>query len=158
MKANDEHGSWPNGKSGQFFYQVGVCFVVLGGLVAAVASPLDIFKGSWLAAYLVLVCGVSLAALGRAQALFPRRPVSVQIWRIQFVAWIIGNAFVIAGTMDRKPLSVVLGGILLLVVLGLALWVLREGVRNAWGWAYVSMLLILTVSVPIGLILAHLRN
>ncbi len=32
--------------------------VIVGGLVAAVAGPLGLAQGSWLAAYLVLVCGV----------------------------------------------------------------------------------------------------
>ena len=40
-------------------------FIVLGGLVAAVTGPLHFDRGSWLAAYLVLVCGVAQCAIGR---------------------------------------------------------------------------------------------
>jgi hypothetical protein len=36
---------------------VGASCVVLGGLVAAFTGPLQLTDGSWLAAYLVLVCG-----------------------------------------------------------------------------------------------------
>src|SRR5699024_6451784 len=36
---------------------LGRVFVLIGGAVAAVASPLSLNKGSWLAAYLVLVAG-----------------------------------------------------------------------------------------------------
>ncbi len=47
---------------------LGALFIVLGGLVAAVTGPLDLVQGSWLAAYLVLVCGVAQFAIGTMQA------------------------------------------------------------------------------------------
>lgn len=119
---------------GTAFYVTGVFFVILGGLVAAATSPLGLYKGSWLAAYFVLVCGVALATIGRGQAMLSQRRLPPRIWRIQFLAWVIGNALVIAGTMASSPPSVALGGILLLAVLGLAMWTLGSGaVRTRWG-------------------------
>jgi len=48
---------------GRAGYTLGAALVVVGGLVAAVTSPLALAKGSWLAAFLVLVCGVVLLAV-----------------------------------------------------------------------------------------------
>lgn len=140
------------------FYATGVFFVILGGLVAAAADPLSLHKGSWLAAYLVLVCGVALATIGRAQAMLSQRRLPPRMWRIQFLTWVIGNTCVIAGTMTSKPASVALGGILLLAVLGLAMWTLGNGaIRTRWGPAYATTLLLLAASVPIGLALTCIR-
>lgn len=44
-------------------YVLGVCFVVVGGRVAAATGPLELAQGSWLAAYLVLVCDVVIAGV-----------------------------------------------------------------------------------------------
>ena len=57
--------------SGTMLTATGICSVALGGLVAAVAQPLDLAHGSWLAAYLVLVGGVAQGAMGQARF---RRP------------------------------------------------------------------------------------
>src|SRR5690606_23321817 len=125
----------------------------LGGLRAAVTNPLDLYKGSWLAAYVVLVCGVCLAALGRAQEHLVQRPVPVRLWWAQFAAWNLGNALVVTGTMVKSPWVVDAGGVLLLAVVGSAVWRVRGGVRRGWGWAYALVLAVLAVTVPIGLVL-----
>lgn len=144
---------------GTVFYAAGVVFVTVGGLVAAATGPLGLDKGSWLAAYLVLVCGMALAAIGRAQTAFAQRRVPSWIWRIQFLAWVIGNALVITGTMTDIPRSVAIGGILLVAALGLSAWILGDGaLRSCGGFAYAVVLLLLAVSVPIGLTLTYLRG
>lgn len=139
-------------------YAVGVVFVVVGGLIAAFTSPLDLAKGSWLAAYLVLVCGVAQAALGRWQESLTLRPVATRLWTMQFAGWNIGNALVVIGTLQHLPFLVDTGGLLLFGVVVSAAWMLRGGATRSWGWAYGALLLVLAVTIPIGLVLAHLRN
>lgn len=141
------------------FYAAGVFFVTVGGLVAAATSPLGLHKGSWLAAYLVLVCGMALATIGRAQAAFAQRRVPMLVWRSQFLSWVVGNALVIAGSLNANPQPAVIGGILLMATIGLSAWILGDGaLRSCGGFAYVILLLLLAASIPIGLTLAYLRG
>ncbi|WP_069816246.1 hypothetical protein [Streptomyces sp. TP-A0874] len=142
----------------KIFYAVGVAFVVTGGLIAAVASPLQLEKGSWLAAYLVLVCGVAQAALGRWQESLSPRPVSTRLWATQFVAWNVGNALVVVGTLRQLPFVVDVGGLLLFGVVVLAASTLRGGRARPRLWAYSALLLVLAVTIPVGLVLAHVRS
>jgi hypothetical protein len=137
--------------------------VVLGGLVAAVTAPLSLAHGSWLAAYLVLVCGVTQWAMGRARAgreadLAARRR---RAWT-QVAAWNLGNAVVIAATLLGRPALVDLGSALLVVALVIA-WSATSG-RGATGLAllasrvYRALLVVLAVSIPVGILLSSLRH
>ncbi|HJB64280.1 MAG TPA: hypothetical protein H9769_11295 [Candidatus Microbacterium pullistercoris] len=137
---------------------IGAALVILGGLVAAVASPLQLPSGSWLAAYLVLVCGVPQYAAGRLMA----RAGAVRIGWMMLACWNVANAAVIGGTLTRIPLVVDAGGILLLVPLIVAVRALlrRDGSvlrGSAWRGVLVALIAVLIVSMPIGLVLAHLR-
>ncbi|KXT58886.1 hypothetical protein ACE11G_03220 [Gordonia sp. PS3] len=137
------------------FTATGSAAVIAGGLVAAVARPLDLAKGSWLAAYLVLVCGVALIAIGIAQQRAPQ-PMSARFHAPQLTGWIAANALVIAGSLTDTPAVVDVGSILLLVVLA-ATW--RAGLRLLGSkapaaYAYLAVLTVLIVSVPIGMVLA----
>ena len=143
----------------------GACCVVLGGLVAAVTGPLDLEHGSWLAAYLVLVCGVAQYAMGRVRIWRrPETPTSPARAWAQFGGWNLGNAAVIAGTLVDTSLLVDAGSVLLVVALLIALRATWPGaVRLAEAaplviWAYRILLIILVVSIPIGILLSHLRN
>ncbi len=154
----------------------GAAQVVLGGLVAAAAGPLELRQGSWLAAYLVLVGGVAQYVLGRIPAWFGDRAAGASI-AAQLVAWNAGNAAVIAGAVAGVPYLVDAGGLALLFVLltriggvvrrrpaaanvsrqsALISRLSRGLVTAAWA-AYVALLVILTVSIPVGLALAYLR-
>lgn len=133
----------------------GAAFVVLGGLVAAIARPLDLEKGSWLAAYLVLVCGVALIVIGVAQQQLSA-PVAPPLQLVQLSGWLVANAVVIAGSLISSPVTVDVGSVLLVVVLALTWW-LGRGVartRSLPAYAYLAVLTILIVSVPIGMVLA----
>lgn len=147
-----------NGSSrwGNVFYALGVCFVVLGGLVAAVTGPLDLTKGSWLAAYLVLVCGVAQCVIGRAQVVLAREPVPPRVWMTQLHCWNTGNLLVVVGSLTSSPYVVDVGGLLLLPTLALGVWATRDG-SGPWLWPYRAVLLLLAVTMPVGLVLAHLR-
>jgi hypothetical protein len=144
----------------QAAYALGVCLVVAGGLVAAASGPLDLAHGSWLAAYLVLVCGVAQALMSAAQRAFSPEPVAARVWVVQVICWNVGNALVIVGVLMDAALVVDAGAVPLVVTLGLA-------VRAVWppprrpalaAWGYLAVLVVLIVSIPVGLVLTHVRG
>lgn len=139
------------------FFGVGACCVVAGGLVAAVTDPLGLAKGSWLAAYLVLVAGVAQCAVGWAQERLAMTPVPAARWWTQLVCWNVGNALVIAGTLLAVPGVVDAGGLGLLGTLALALHAVRRAHGGLVLWGYRALLTVVAVSVPVGLVLARLR-
>lgn len=100
---------------------IGCCCVLLGGLVAAVAEPLDLARGSWVAAYLVLVGGVAQCAMGHARA-WSAAAAQPRRWGwVQIGAWNLGNAVVIGGTLAGRAPVVDLGAVLLVVAVAIAL-------------------------------------
>lgn len=134
--------------------------IVGGGLVAAVTDPLDLAQGSWIAAYLVLVGGVAQVAMGWART-WRRADAPSAVWaRGQVVAWNVGNACVISGTLAGEPLLVDLGSLLLLVAIAIALHASRPQGAAAWlvPWAYRGLLIVLAVSIPVGIVLSHVRH
>jgi hypothetical protein len=147
---------------------IGICSVVLGGLVAAVTGPLDLAHGSWIAAYLVLVGGVAQCAMGQArfrrpEVMHPRRS-----WA-QIGCWNVGNVLVIGATLAGEPWAVDLGSVLLVVALAIALRAARPGAgttaHSATGWVpmffnrvYRMLLLVLALSIPIGMALSQLQH
>lgn len=136
---------------------VGSCCVVVGGLVAAVAGPLKLDHGSWLAAYLVLVCGAAQCAIGIAQPQLAAVPVRARAYWIGLICWNVGNAAVIAGTLAAVPIVVDIGGVSLLIPLVGTIRVVRTSSRRLLSLAYRAVIGILIVSIPIGLALAHLH-
>jgi len=139
--------------------------VIVGGLVAAVTGPSGLEQGSWLAAYLVLVCGVGGYAIGAMQARPESPPMPPARTWTQLTCWGVGNAAVITGSLTGVPVLVDAGGVLLVVALMIALvragWrgppVLRLG-GGLVGWAYRCLLVILMISAPVGAVLAHMRS
>lgn len=139
-------------------FVAGVACVVAGGLVAAVTGPLGLAKGSWAAAYLVLVCGTASCAIGAAQTRLLDRSIAAPSAWTQAGAWAAGNAAVIAGTLTGLPLVVDAGAALLVAALGIALGRTRGAAARPATWAYRLTLIALLVSIPVGMVLAHLRN
>ena len=132
--------------------------VVLGGLVAAVTRPLDWEYGSWVAAFLVLVCGVAQVAMGESRKRQPsaRRRPSRSGWT-QWGCWNSGGVAIIVGTLVARPWLVDLGSVLLFVALALALDATRTGERGdsrLWFATYRVVLLVLAISIPIGMVLS----
>ncbi|WP_068266132.1 hypothetical protein [Janibacter limosus] len=134
---------------------LGALGVVLGGLVAAVTGPMDWTKGSWAAAYLVLVVGVAQYVMGRLRAV---DATDDRAGWMQLAGWNLGSTLVISGTLVTTPLLVDIGSLLLVVALVLALRARARGVPPAAVMAYRGMLLVLAVSIPIGMVLSHLRS
>jgi hypothetical protein len=142
------------------FVLVGTASVVAGGLVAAVTRPLDLELGSWLAAFLVLVGGVAQIALGAGQAWLAGGLPSNRRLVGEAIAWNAGLAATIAGSLLGLPVLTSAGG----VATAIALVLFLNGTRM-WGsgprWVAVSyrtVLVVVLVSTPVGLVLAWMRN
>jgi hypothetical protein len=138
-----------------FLASAGV-LIVAGGSVAAVNSAAPFGHGSWLAAYLVLVGGVSqiILAAGRLALRTPRpTPASV---RAQLVLWNLGSLAVPAGVLADAPPLVTVGSVALLWALALfatgARGVRREVRGRALG--YLAIIVSLAVSIVVGSALA----
>ncbi len=143
----------------------GYACIVAGGLLAAVTGPLDLGQGSWAAAYLVLVGGIGQLGLGWVPGVLGRPTDGTSAWAVM-LAWNLGNALVIAGTLAGLTLGVDAGSVLLVLALVLALvaltgWRREVPAADRWrrrlGWAYLALLVLLAVSIPVGIVLAHLR-
>lgn len=138
---------------------LGAAWVIAGGLVAATTGPLSLENGSWAAAFSVLVAGVAQYAIGVVQHALAPQPPSRRFVAAEVVAWNAGCAAVITGTVVSVPLIVDAGGLLL--VISLALMVLTTRGASAgpvWAlWIYRVLLVVILVSIPVGLTLAHLR-
>ncbi|MBM7367889.1 hypothetical protein [Gordonia hydrophobica] len=132
----------------------GAALVVVGGLVAAATGPLDLEKGSWLAAYLVLVGGVALIAIGIAQQHLPT-PVPVPLQIVQLSGWAVANVVVMLGGLLSSSVTINVGAVLLLLVLALTWWAGHGLIRtrSVLAYAYLAILTILIVSAPIGMVL-----
>lgn len=134
---------------------LGALGVVAGGLVAAVTGPMDWTKGSWAAAYLVLVVGVAQYVMGRLRA---ADVTGDRAGWVQLAGWNLGSALVIGGTLVTTPLLVDGGSVLLVVALVLALRARVARVPAAAALAYRALLLVLAISIPVGMVLSHLRS
>lgn len=138
---------------------VGWIAIICGGLVAAVTAPLDLQHGSWSAAFLVLIAGVAQVWLGSMQAVLTgRRLPRSTVWT-QMLIWSAGCAAVIAGTWWRLPILVDVGGVLLVAAL---VWFIAtvkgRGQEAVWlRRGYIAVCTIVLVSIPVGLVLGHLR-
>lgn len=77
----------------------------------------------------------------------------------ELVAWNVGSAAVIGGTLVRMPFVVDAGGLLLVAALALMIrTVSGRGVGPKWAlWTYRTLLVVILISIPTGITLAHLR-
>jgi hypothetical protein len=142
------------------FVVIGSIFVVAGGLVAAVSGPTSFERGSWLAAYLVLVGGVAQIVLGAGQAWLADRVPPDRSTRFEAWSWNAGVATVVIGTLASMPVLTSLGGL----ASAAALWLFLAGVRTVRPASRVVALLyrgvaaIVLVSIPVGIALAWTRH
>jgi hypothetical protein len=130
--------------------------IVAGGLVAAIDSAAPIAHGPWLAAYLVLVCGVSQLILGFGQIALRGAHPSRRTRRAQLALWNLGNLAVAGGVLAGSAALVTIGSLMLLV--GLARFAAGAGLgrrgARACALAYHAVVVGLAVSVIIGSALA----
>ncbi|MGF3057130.1 hypothetical protein [Microbacterium sp. YY-01] len=141
---------------------MGVVAVIAGGLVAAVTDPLEVYRGSWMAAYLVLVVGVAQVSMAIARWLWPTERSTITLGWAQLVLWNSGNATIIAGTLLASPCAVIAGSVLLVAAVAIALMVTRwrrqRGIRGLWLFVFRAFMVVLVVSIPVGVILSTLRH
>lgn len=137
---------------------VGVVCIVAGGLVAAVTAPSPTEHGTWAAAYLVLVAGVSQVGLAVGQALLTAPTPAARTRVAELVTWNVGNAAVLTGTLTGTVWIVDLGGALLVAALALVVVAVHRYPVQEVGRsqalarrAFQLLVLLLLVSIPIGL-------
>lgn len=141
------------------FVAIGTACVVAGGFVAAVTAHAPTEHTSWAAAYLVLVAGVAQVALGAGQTLLARHRPSARLVVGELLTWNLGNAAVVTGTVSGVVPVTGGGGGLLVVALALLLASTRGPRRTGWPLAlYRTLIVIVVVSIPVGLLLAELRS
>lgn len=150
-----EHRASFDGRSATFA-ALGGALIVAGGLVAAVNSAAPFAHGSWLAAYLVLVGGVSQVVLGLGRLALPMPGPSVRLGLAQLILWNVGSLAVPAGVLGGETALVTLGSVILLVALASFAIGARAWPRVARGRviAYHAVILALAVSVIVGSALA----
>lgn len=145
-------------RSERIGFAAGALVIVLGGVVAAMTTPLHLALGSWLAAYLVLVGGVSQCVMSEQRRLTkPFRSSDARRWTL-LGCWNVGNILVIVGTLSSLPVSGYLGSILLVAALVLAALGTRRPQHCVPAMAVRLLYLVLAVSIPIGLVLAQART
>lgn len=157
LSGDDVVARWPAVRP---FLLIGTACITAGGLVAAVSRPTSFGNGPWLAAYLVLVTGVAQMALGVGQAWLDVAIPTPALVRRQLVAWNLGAAGVVAGTLTAVPVVTSIGGLISVVALVLFLMGVRR-TGTVPGWArigYRSVVTIVLLSIPIGLTMAWVRH
>jgi hypothetical protein len=130
--------------------------IVAGGAVAAVNSAAPFGHGSWLAAYLVLVGGVSQGVLGAGRLALHAPPLTCARSRAQLALWNVGSLAVPAGVLRDAPMLVTAGSVALLCALALFAADARGLRRQVRGRAvaYLAIVVGLAMSVVIGSALA----
>jgi hypothetical protein len=96
------------------FFAVAGAMIVAGGLVAAINSAAPFAHGSWLAAYLVLVCGVAQVLLGVGCLGLPAPRLSARLRGAQLGLWNSGNAAVVAGVLGDAVALLAIGSVMVL--------------------------------------------
>lgn len=138
---------------------IALALTVAGGFVAAISAHAPTEHASWTAAYLVLVGGV--ATLGLAVGRGSLSPDRVSLGQLagELAAWLVGNALVVIGTLADTTWLVDAGGAVLVVALALVVLGVRGGRGPGWIRAVFSALVVLLlVSIPVGLVLARIRD
>lgn len=129
-------------------------------MLAAVTGPLQLSKGSWAAAYLVLVAGVAQYVMGVAVKHWHRAGSTTQRWW-WFGLWNLGHIGVLTGSVAGVTIIVFAGSALLvaaLVLAFLATFRLDGAAHRMLLLGYRIMLVLLAISIPIGVVLSAIRN
>lgn len=140
------------------FAIIGSVCVVAGGVLAAAVAHAPTEHAVWAVAYLVLVCGVAQLVVGAGQAALHSPGDSSRSRLAELLAWNLGNAGVIAGTVADQLWLTVVGSILLAVSLVVFLVASRGAGRSLLVVIYRVVLVIVLVSIPIGIVLAIVRG
>lgn len=124
-------------------------------MVAAAVATAPSQLGSWAAAYLVLVGGVTQVALGAGPALLAPQSPGRRAVTAELAGWNAGNGAVLAGTLLGATWLADVGGAALIAALALALAGIRGAVSHpAWPLhLYRALIALMLVSIPVGLVI-----
>lgn len=139
-------------------WTTGAAAVIAGGIAAAVTGPTGWERGSWVAAFAVLVLGAAQIGLAAGQAMLTPTPTSASTIRAEWVLWNVGGAAVIGATLGGVPGLVTLAGIPLAAAIVMALSATRDARRSALAATYRGLLGVVLLSIPVGIALSWIRN
>lgn len=143
------------------FLVAGTVCIIAGGLLAAATAYVTTQQTAWATAYIVLVGGVAQIGLGAGVAwLSPHAGARLAHWA--FAGWNLGNAGVLAGQLAAVVVLTDIGTAFLVATLVLVLIAVRG--RHAADtpahpgvlFAFRALVVLLAVSMPVGVVLAHL--
>ena len=140
------------------FVVAGGVLILAGGFCAAIDGVAPSQHLAWASAYLVLVCGSAQIMLGGGENSSSTRHGRVRVlFGYEFTAFNVANAAVLVGTLLRLSIVLDVGSIFFLVALGLFAWATRGTVTHnrSVRFVYRAVILVLGVSVPVGVLLAH---
>lgn len=141
------------------FLILGGLGILAGGFLSAVSAASPSYLAAWAVAYLVLVVGFAQLLLGIGQdQLAVRRP-SASLVTAEVLALNLANAAVLIGSLTTTVVLTWVGAGLIVVAMALFIWAARGGgSRHRWLlYLFRAMIVILLVSAPIGIVLAHSR-
>ncbi|TAM87041.1 MAG: hypothetical protein EPN43_09760, partial [Jatrophihabitans sp.] len=131
------------------FVALGLACVIGGGLVSAALATDASYHSSWAVAYVVLVAGVAQAALGAGQAILSGGEVAARTRAAELVAWNVGNAAVIIGTLFDVKALLYLGAVLLVATLATVLHAVRQAAPGRLLMGFRVVVVLLLVSIPV---------
>jgi hypothetical protein len=141
------------------FVAIGTASIDAAGLIAGATARHPTEHEAWAVAFLVLVCGIAQIALGLGQSLLATTVPARRTIVAELVAFNAGCALVLVGTIAGLLLLTDAGGALLALALVLLFRAVGgAGVRAGWPVnLYRALIAIVLLSIPVGLVLAHLR-
>lgn len=141
------------------FLVIGGVGILAGGLLSAASAASPSYLASWAVAYLVLVVGFAQLLLGVGQAQLAVRRPPAGLVAAEVLAFNLANIAVLAGSLASLVVLTWIGAALIVMAMALFIWAARGGgTRHAWLlWLYRAMIVVLLVSAPIGILLAHSR-
>lgn len=134
--------------------------IVAGGLVAAVTGPTNWERGSWVAAFLVLVAGVAQIGIGASQAHLSPAPATLRFTAVECVLWNVACVATIVGSLLNNTVVVAIASAPLVAALVMSVLAVRgSGSRYPQLLlAYRLLLILLLASIPVGIGLSATRS
>ncbi len=134
--------------------------IVAGGFVAAVSGPTNWERGSWVAAFLVLVGGVAQIGVGASQAHLGPSPTTTRFTAVECALWNLACVAVITGSLLSSPVTVAIGSAPLVAALVMSTYAVRGsgGTHPRLLLAYRALLILLLASMPVGIALSAMRS
>ncbi len=140
------------------FGVIGACCIIAGGMLAAVVAHSPTEHQVWAVAYLVLVPGVVQVALGVGETILAAREPSPPALLGQVLLFNVGNGLVIAGTVTERAVVTDVGSALLVIALATFVVFSRGAHTQVLRWVYQTLVVIVLVSVPVGIVIQYVKG